>query len=174
MQAKTTVDPEALVSAIARAIDDVDPSAPVSIDTRRQSASLEMTMRGVATTMVGGIGLVGLLLSMVGLYGVMTFIAASRTAEVGVRMALGASASRIRVEMLQRGGSVVAIGVVAGAAASAVVMPALGTFLAGISPFDPAAFSLAAAILAIAGLGASYVPAFRASRVDPIRALRNS
>ena len=174
VHAKTTVDPEALVSAIARAIDDVDPSAPVSIDTRRQSASLEMTMRGVATTMVGGIGLVGLLLSMVGLYGVMTFIAASRTAEVGVRMALGASASRIRVEMLQRGGSVVAIGVVAGAAASAVVMPALGTFLAGISPFDPAAFSLAAAILAIAGLGASYVPAFRASRVDPIRALRNS
>jgi len=53
-------------------------------------------------------------------------------------------------------------------------MPALRTFLAGISPFDPASFALAAAVLAIAGLGASYVPAFRASRVDPIRALRQS
>jgi predicted permease len=174
VHAKTTVDPEALLSTIARAIDDVDPSAPVSLDTRRQSASLEMTMRGVATTMVGGIGLVGLLLAMVGLYGVMTYIAASRTAEVGVRMALGASANRIRVEMLQRSGSVVAIGLAAGAAASAVVMPALRTFLAGISPFDPAAFGLAAAILALAALGASYVPAFRASRIDPIRALRQS
>jgi putative ABC transport system permease protein len=64
--------------------------------------------------------------------------------------------------------------VAAGAAASAVVMPALRTFLAGISPFDPAAFALAAAILAVAGLGASYMPAFRASRVEPIRALRES
>jgi predicted permease len=174
VHARTTVDPGGLVSAIAKAVDEVDPRAPVTIDTRRRSASLELTMRGVATAMVGGIGLVGLLLAMVGLYGVMTYVAASRTAEVGVRMALGASARRIRREMLQRGGAVVAIGVAAGAAASAVVMPALRTFLAGISPFDPAAFALAAAILAAAGLGASYMPAFRASRVDPIRALRES
>ena len=76
--------------------------------------------------------------------------------------------------MLQRSGSVVAIGVLAGSAASAVVMPALRTFLAGISPFDPAAFGIAATILALAGLSASYVPAFRASRIDPIRALRQS
>lgn len=174
VHARTTVDPEGLISAIAKAVDEVDPRAPVTIDTRRRSASLELTMRGVATAMVGGIGLVGLLLAMVGLYGVMTYVAASRTAEVGVRMALGASARRIRREMLQRGGAVVAIGVAAGGAASAVVMPALRTFLAGISPFDPAAFALAAAILAVAGLGASYMPAFRASRVDPIRALRES
>src|SRR5262245_23158859 len=124
---KTTVDSEALISAIARAIDGVDPSAPVSVDTRRQSASLELTMRGVATNMVGGIGLVGLLLAMVGLYGVMTYIAASRTAEVGVRMALGASANRIRVEMLQRGGSVVGTGAVAGAAGSMLVMRCFGS-----------------------------------------------
>jgi predicted permease len=174
VHAKTEVDPEGLVSAIARAIDEVDPRAPVSIDTRRRSASLELTMRGVATVMVGGIGLVGLLLAMVGLYGVMSYVADSRTAEVGVRMALGASARRIRQEMLQRGGAVVAVGMVAGAVASAVVMPALRTFLAGVSPFDPAAFALAAAILAVAGLGASYLPAFRASRIDPIRALRQS
>ena len=114
------------------------------------------------------------MLASIGIYGAVAYSVERRTGEIGVRMALGASANRIRVEMLQRGGSVVAIGVVAGAAAAALVMPALGTFLAGISPFDPTAFGLAAAILAFAGLLASYVPAFRASRVDPIRALRQS
>lgn len=172
VHAKTTVDPEGLVSSVAKAIDEVDPRAPVSVDTRQRSASLELTMRRVATMMVGGIGVVGLLLAMIGVYGVMTYVAASRTAEVGVRMALGASAGRIRREMLQRGGAVVATGVLAGAAVSALTMPALRTFLAGISPFDPAAFALAAAILVLAGLGACYLPAFRASRIDPIRALR--
>jgi predicted permease len=171
---RTSTEPQALVSAIAKAIDEIDPRAPVSVDTRRRSASTELTMRGVATMMVGGIGVVGLLLAMVGLYGVMTYVAASRTAEVSVRMALGASAGRIRQEMLQRGGVIVAVGVAAGAAASAVLMPALRTFLAGISPFDPMAFAVAALILAVVGLTASYVPAFRASQVDPIRALRRS
>jgi ABC-type antimicrobial peptide transport system permease subunit len=121
---------------------------------------------------MGSMGAVGLLLAMIGLYGVMTHLAASRTAEVGIRMALGASRSRIRREMLQRALLVVARGVALGAMASLGLTPFFRTFLAGISPFDPVAFSGAAVLLLIVGLLASYVPALRSSRLDPMRALR--
>jgi ABC-type antimicrobial peptide transport system permease subunit len=155
-----------------RAIDEVDATVPVSVQTLRNATSLEMSMRRLGTFLMGSMGAVGLLLAMIGLYGVMTHVAASRTAEVGIRMALGASRSRIRREMLQRALMVVARGVALGAVASLGLTPIFRTFLAGISPFDPVAFSGAAVLLLIVGLLASYVPALRSSRLDPMRALR--
>jgi ABC-type antimicrobial peptide transport system permease subunit len=155
-----------------RAIDEVDATVPVSVQTLRNATSLEMSMRRLGTFLMGSMGAVGLLLAMIGLYGVMTHLAASRTAEVGIRMALGASRSRIRREMLQRALLVVARGVALGAMASLGLTPFFRTFLAGISPFDPVAFSGAAVLLLIVGLLASYVPALRSSRLDPMRALR--
>jgi ABC-type antimicrobial peptide transport system permease subunit len=117
-------------------------------------------------------GAIGLLLAMIGLYGVMTHVAASRTAEVGIRMALGASRPRIRQEMLLRSLKVVARGVALGALASLALTPLFRTFLAGVSPFDPIAFVGAAILLTMVGLMASYIPALRSSRLDPMRALR--
>jgi hypothetical protein len=167
-----TSSPEALLTPIQRAIDEVDATVPVSVQTLRNATSLEMSMRRLGTFLMGSMGAVGLLLAMIGLYGVMTHLAAARTAEVGIRMALGASRSRIRREMLQRALLVVARGVALGAMASVGLTPFFRTFLAGISPFDPVAFSGAAALLLIVGLLASYVPALRSSRLDPMRALR--
>jgi ABC-type antimicrobial peptide transport system permease subunit len=131
-----------------------------------------MNMRRMGTILMGAMGAVGLLLAMVGLYGVMSYLAASRTAEVGIRMALGASRPRIRREMLMRALTVVSRGVALGALASLGLTPLFRTFLAGVSPFDPVAFVGAALLLTVVGLAASYMPARRSSRLDPMRALR--
>jgi len=167
-----TSSPDGLVGAVQRAIDDIDATVPVSAQTLRDATSLEMNMRRVGTMLMGAMGAIGLLLAMIGLYGVMTYLAASRTAEVGIRMALGASRPRIRQEMLLRSLKVVARGVALGALASLALTPLFRTFLAGVSPFDPIAFVGAAILLTMVGLMASYIPALRSSRLDPMRALR--
>ncbi|MPZ20684.1 MAG: FtsX-like permease family protein [Luteitalea sp.] len=172
LHVRTSVPPERLIAMLGRAMSGVDATVPVSVQTLRSATSLELTMRRAGTFLVGSIGAVGLLLALIGLYGVMAYVVASRTAEVGIRMALGASGHRIRWEVLRRGLLLVAAGVVIGGGASLGLAPALRTFLVGVSPFDPVAFATAAALLAIVGLAAGLVPAHRASQVDPIRALR--
>jgi putative ABC transport system permease protein len=167
-----TDSPDGLIASVQRAIDDVDVTVPVGVQTLRNATSLEMNMRRLGTMLMGAMGVVGLLLAMIGLYGVMTYVAASRTAEVGIRMALGASRFRIRQEMLLRALKVVLRGVALGAVASLGLTPLFRTFLAGVSPFDPVAFAAAAVLLMLVGLAASYVPALRSSRLDPMRALR--
>jgi predicted permease len=167
-----TASPDGLVTPVQRAIDDIDATVPVSAQTLRSATSLELNMRRLGTMLMGAMGAVGLLLAMIGLYGVMTYVAASRTAEVGIRMALGASRLRIRQEMLLRALKVVARGVALGALASLGLTPLFRTFLAGVSPFDPVAFAGAAIVLTIVGIMASYIPARRSSRLDPMRALR--
>jgi len=102
----------------------------------------------------------------------MAYVAASRTAEVGIRMVLGASGGRIGWEMLRDALSLVTAGVVIGGGASLGLTPALRTLLVGVSPFDPVAFGAAALLLVIVGLAAGVIPAHRTSQVDPMRALR--
>jgi predicted permease len=164
--------PDGLVTSVQRAIDEVDATVPVNAQTLRSATSLEMNMRRLGTMLMGAMGGTGVLLAMIGLYGVMSYVAASRTAEVGIRMALGASRPRIRQEMLLRALKVVAGGVALGAFASLGLTPLFRTFLAGVSPFDPVAFAGAALLLTLVGIIASYVPARRSSRLDPMRALR--
>ena len=172
VHAQTSSSPDGLVASMQRAIDEVDATVPVNVQTLRRATSLEMNMRRLGTFLMGAMGAVGLLLAMIGLYGVMTYVAASRTAEVGIRMALGATRPRIRVEMLQRALKMVARGVALGALVSLGLTPLFRTFLAGVSPFDPIAFGSAALLLTLVGLAASLVPALKSSRLDPIRALR--
>src|SRR4029079_7802318 len=136
VHARTSVPPESMVSAVARAVEDLDGTAPVSVQTLRGAASLELSMRRAGTVLAGSIGVVGLLLTMIGLYGVMAYVVASRTVEIAIRMALGASASRVRREVLGQVFSLVAAGVTIGGAAAISLTPALRTFLVGISPFD--------------------------------------
>jgi predicted permease len=167
-----TSSPDGLVASVQRAIDEVDATVPVSVQSLRSATSLEMNMRRLGTVLMAGMGAVGLLLSMIGLYGVMSYVAASRASEVGIRMALGASRARIRHEMLLRSLKVVTPGVALGALASLGLTPLFRTFLAGVSPFDPLSFAGAAMVLTFVGLAASYWPARRSSHFDPMRALR--
>jgi predicted permease len=172
LHARTTASPDALIETVRRAIDEIDATVPVTVQTLRSATDMEMSMRRLGTFLMGAMGAVGLLLAMIGLYGVMTHLATARTGEVGIRMALGASRPRIRWEMLMRALSVVARGVALGAIASLGMTPFFRTFLAGVSPFDPIAFAGAVVVLTLVGLCASYVPALRSSRLDPMRALR--
>ena len=129
-------------------------------------------MRRVGTQMVGAIGVLGLLLTSIGLYGVVSYLVASRTMELGIRMALGATARQLHLVVLGHAARLVGGGIAIGVAASLLVTPVLATFLAGLSPADPIAFVAAAAILMLVAFGATYVPARRVAQVDPLVALR--
>jgi predicted permease len=172
VHARTSILPERVVPAMERAIAEVDPGVPVDVQTLGGATAMELNMRRVGTTLMGVVGVVGLLLALLGLYGVMSYVTASRVVEVGIRLTLGASPARIRREMLRRAFGVVGAGVLIGAAASISLTPALSTFLAGVSPYDPTAFGGASLLLLACGLAAGYLPARRASRIDPARSLR--
>jgi predicted permease len=170
--ARTGGDPAAVLRAVRAAIAELDATASVTVGTLRDAASTELTMRRTGTQMVGAIGLLGLLLTAIGLYGVVSYLVGSRTAELGVRMALGATTPRLVREVLRHSARLVGGGVAIGVAMSLLFTPLLTTFLAGLSPADPVAFVGAAAVLLLVALGASYVPARRVARVDPVLALR--
>ncbi|HSC26130.1 MAG TPA: ABC transporter permease, partial [Vicinamibacterales bacterium] len=169
---RTAVDPAVMLPAFLAAIDDLDPTANVSIGTLRDAASTELSMRRVGTQMVGTIGIVGLLLTAIGLYGVVSYLVASRIPELGIRIALGATPRQLQREVLGHAARLAGAGIAIGAGASLLVTPALATFLAGLSPADPIAFAAAAAVLMLVAFVASHLPARRAARVDPLLALR--
>ena len=170
--ARTAGNPAATLPAYRTAIRELDATANVSIGTLRDAASTELTMRRMGTQMVGAIGIVGLLLTAIGLYGVVSYLVASRTVELGIRMALGATPRQLHREVLRHAARLVGGGMAIGAAASVLITPALATFLAGLSPADPIAFVAAAAVLMLVAFVASYLPARRVARVDPLLALR--
>ena len=117
-------------------------------------------------------GLLAILLAAVGLYGVIAYVVAQRTNEVGIRMALGASGSEILKMFLGETAALLAIGCLAGAAMSLAAGRAAASLLYGLKPYDPLTFVLAATLLAGVAISASFVPARRAARVDPMVALR--
>ena len=170
--ARTAGNPAATLAAFRAAIGELDATANVTIGTLRDAATTELTMRRVGTQMVGAIGIVGLLLTAIGLYGVVSYLVASRTAELGIRMALGATPRQLHREVLRHAARLVGLGIALGVAASFLVTPALATFLAGLSPVDPIAFVAGAAMLMLVAFVASYLPARRVARVDPLLALR--
>jgi ABC-type antimicrobial peptide transport system permease subunit len=170
--ARTPGDPALAVPAIRAAVSALDASAKIDVSTLREAASTELNMRRAGTRMVGAIGIVGVLLAAIGLYGIVSYLVASRTADLAIRMALGASSRRLFREVLQRAAVLVAAGVVIGTALSLAITPALRVFLAGLSPLDPIAFTMAGALLALVTLAACCLPARRVGRVDPLVALR--
>jgi putative ABC transport system permease protein len=115
---------------------------------------------------------VALALSLIGVYGVMAYAVSERTHELGVRIALGASPSDIRSLVVGEGTRLAAIGIAIGIVGALAASRALGALLFGVSATDPVTFALAALALAAAGVAAAYLPARRASRIDPVTLLR--
>lgn len=113
-----------------------------------------------------------MLLAIVGVYGVLSYLATQRTSEISIRMALGAQPSHVLRQVVGEGGKLLAAGIVGGVLGSLVTLRILGALLFEVKPTDPLTFALAAVALALTAMLASYLPARRASRVDPMSALR--
>jgi len=170
---RTRGEPDDLVESVRAAVLRLDPKLPIYGVTTMPDLMKEQ--RGGDTIMAKimmVLAAVALVLAVVGVYGVMAYAISQRTREMGIRMALGAQHGNVRSLVLKQGAVLAAIGIVAGIGVALLVTRSLATFLFGVSPFDPAVFGAVAVVLLLASLGATYLPARRATQVDPIQALR--
>lgn len=175
LHVRTEGDPAAMTGAIREQLRKLDPEvAPFSVVTLRTVVSSQgLFFARLSAVLVGAFGLVALSLAVVGLYGVVSFMVGRRTQEIGVRMALGAQRSKILRMVLANGISLAVVGVLLGGAAAYLAAPLISDLLVEVSPHDPAVFALIALALIAATLGASWIPARRATRVNPMDALRS-
>jgi putative ABC transport system permease protein len=166
-------DPSTLIAAARQAVWSVDPLQTFyeTGQVERMVASTVVQQR-FTTLLLASFAMVALALCVLGVYGVISFAAAQRTREIGVRMALGADRASIRRLVLREGAAVVAAGVAVGLPVALVSTRVLRTMLFEAGPVDPVALLAATALLSLVALMACYVPAHRATRVDPVRALR--
>jgi predicted permease len=165
----------ALLQAIRREIREYDARLPVmDATTMREfhSRSLELWAARSGGRLFLTFGLLALLLAVVGLYGVKSYVVSQRTREIGIRMALGARPRDVLRMVLQEGAILAAVGVAVGLPLAALLGVALSSLLYDVKPLDPLVFSLAPALLALAALVATWLPARRATRVTPLTALR--
>jgi predicted permease len=165
---------EGLTREVRELVRQVAPEAPVYREytmeflARRAMVQLSFTM--LTLGVVSGLALI---LGAVGLYGVLSYVVAERTREIGVRMALGATAGSVRRMVVTQGARVVLVGVVIGVAAALAATRLLGTLLYGIRAVDPVLFAAMSLMMVAIGMVASYMPARRASSVDPLESLRS-
>ncbi|MDI1335680.1 MAG: ABC transporter permease [Lacunisphaera sp.] len=170
---KTGGDPTALTAAVREAVHSADPEQPVfDIRTMQQRMDEVAQSRRAPMLLLSLFSGVALLLAVLGVYGVLAFSVAQRTSEFGVRLALGATPGDIASLVLRQGARLVLIGVATGLAAYLALSSVVGRLLYGIAPTDPATLALAPVVLALAALLASWLPARKATRVNPIEALR--
>jgi macrolide transport system ATP-binding/permease protein len=170
---RTTGDPAALASSVRHTLVAIDPDLPIlGIDTLSSQVGRALNGDSVVATLAGLFGLVALILTCVGLYGLTAYGVERRTREIGIRVALGAQRSTVVTMVIREVLARAAIGTVAGVPAAFVAMRVIRSALYGVSPADPRDASAAAAVLLACMLAAGYAPARRASRIEPVDALR--
>ena len=170
---RTTADPRTAVVAVQRALRSVDPTAAIeNVKTLGQIRDESLASRTFAMHLLTAFSVVGSLLTLVGIYGVLTLSVASRRRELAIRSAVGAQQSDIRRLIFGEGFRLIAGGVVAGAALAIVLSRVLRSFLFEVQPSDPATFIIAGALFVAVGLLACWLPVRRAATVDPLEALR--
>jgi predicted permease len=169
---RSSAPPASLARDVRAAIASVDASVLADVRTLREATGTEATQRRIGSQLLSSIGTLGLVLATIGLYGLMGYIVATRTSEIGVRMALGATKAQILANVLGQGMKLVGIGLAIGIVIAFLLAQAARGALAGMSPLDPIAFGGTAALLLAVGIAACYAPARKAAGVDPIVALR--
>src|SRR5262245_11467810 len=172
--ATTRGDPARAVPLLHQAVRELDANVPL-FDVRTIAEHLEVSVfiQRMIASMLGAFGILALLLATVGLYGVIAAIAAQRTPEIGMRMALGASASDITTLILGQAFGMIGIGIALGLAAAFGATRLFASLLVGVSATDAVSFATTTALLLIVGLIATFVPARRAASISPLTALRN-
>ena len=175
LQLKTVSSPEALAPALVNLVHALEPAMPV-FDVQTMTAELGglngLLLFQFAAVLAGALGILGLILALVGVYGVISYAASQRTHEIGIRLALGAQPSQILRMIFGQGLVIIGMGVLAGILAAGALARLVGNFLFGVAAFDPLTYASAALVLAVVALLACYIPARRAMRVDPMVALR--
>ena len=170
---RTRLPPETIAAALARAVHALDANlAPYELITLQEQMDRSTSTQRVAVTLLGVLGGLALLLATVGLYAVMSYTVSQSSRELGLRMALGAGASNLLRLVLSHGLALTATGVVLGASAALGLTRLLGNLLYKVSPRDPLAFGSAFVVMTVAALAACFLPAWRATRTDPARILR--
>jgi len=165
---------EVFAVPVQRIVAGMDSDLPVSdVLTMSQLLSKQTFDRSFNATLLAAFGTLSLVLAAVGLFGVMSYMAAQRTTEIGIRIALGAKREQVMRKMLLDGMRPAVLGLMVGLAASLEAVRLMRDLLYGIKPLDPAVFALVAATLLAVAVLACTVPAWRASRLDPVQALRN-
>jgi putative ABC transport system permease protein len=172
MLVTTTSDPSRLLGAVRKAIADVDADEPVEATTMNQMLTDQIRQLAIIFDMLGVFAGLALTMASVGLFALIAYSVNERTREIGIRMALGSTGSGVVGLVIQRGMKLALIGMAIGLAAGAAVSQLLGGLLIEFSPWDPATFIGVSTILLIVAALASYLPARRATRIDPITALR--
>lgn len=171
--ARTNGDPQAIVSAIRNEFRNLDPTLPVTgVKTLKEHMNVPLFPARVAATVLGSFGVLALILAAIGIYGVMSYAVSQRTREIGIRMALGALKGSVLKMIVGQGLKLVAIGLVIGVSAAFGLTRFLAIVLYGVSATDAITFIGVPILLAIVALLACFIPAQRAAKVDPIKALR--
>jgi putative ABC transport system permease protein len=171
--ARSNLEPSALGAAVAREVHALDPELPLSrVRTLDAYLSNSVAQPRFTTLLLIAFAAVAMVLALVGVYGVMSYSVSQRTREIGVRIALGADRHDVVWMVVRHGMWLAAIGVVAGLVGAAAATRVMERLLFGVTATDPFTFALAAAALGAASLAATCIPAWRASRVAPVTALR--
>ena len=171
---KTSGDPAAIAPAVRREIKALAPNLPVfDVTTLEMRAARTFSRERFGATLLSLLAAIALFLASVGIYGLVAETVAARTREIGVRMALGASPGDIVRRVLQRGLALAAAGLAAGILAALALSRLLSSLLFGVGAGDPVTYAVVSAILLVVSAAACWIPARRATRVDPVTALRS-
>ena len=172
---RTTGDAGAQASAIRRAIQDVDPTQAVSaVKSMEQYVGDALVRPRMYAALVASFAAIAVVLAAIGVYGLIAYVVAQRTHEIGIRLALGAARGTVFRALFGQGARLVLAGLVIGVAAAVALRGVMSAFLFGVTAADPVSYLLAAGAFASVALAAVALPARRASRVEPVRALRHS
>jgi putative ABC transport system permease protein len=173
LQVRAAGDPLRAAEPVRAILRKLDPN--LGVQTSRLSDEVEETLAQprLFSWLFGSFSLTALLVTAIGLYGTLSYAVSRRTRELGIRMALGARASEIVAMVLRRGLALTLVGLVLGLVAAAWATSLFSSLLFGVTPTDPAVFAFVAVLLGLVGLAASSLPAYRATRVDPMSIIRH-
>ena len=160
------------MSSVKQTIAGLSPEISIDYDNLKALIQDSLLRERLMATLSGFFGFLAALLATIGLYGVISYMVARRTNEIGIRMALGADRVRVVRLIMREAMSLLAIGLGLGISLALIAAKAAGSLLFGLKAHDPATFALSAAALAAITLAASYLPSQRAARLDPLVALR--
>jgi putative ABC transport system permease protein len=173
LQVRTAGDPMRVVDPVRAILSKLEPGLAVQVSPFEEEVAETLSRPRLFSWLLGSFSLTALLVTAIGLYGALSYAISRRTRELGIRMALGARASEIIVMVLRRGLGLTLAGLVLGIVAASWATSLFAQYLFGVAPTDPAVFVFVSLLLTLVGLAASSLPAYRATRVDPMAIIRH-